>query len=124
MLEKGAPGGNRAQGTADRGVNTTATHGGLQIAAEARPLPKKYRVLGLLFAGRRIDRFDAAREVRDHVLHSTIAEIQRHGLAVARELVTLPALNGSASVTCARYWLTEESRALARDILERKGALG
>lgn len=61
-------------------------------------------VLAELARGNRLTRFDAERLCYDHVLNSTISEIEKRGITVSREEVTVPGHRGS-TVRCSRYWL-------------------
>lgn len=81
-----------------------------------RPERKWRRVLAHLLRGDRLDRFTAERELRDHVLPSTVAELQGKGLRVERELVEMPGYQGQP-VRCAKYWLAVESMQRARELL-------
>lgn len=65
---------------------------------------KLHAVLAELARGNRMTRFDAERLCHDHVLNSTVSEIERRGITVSREEATVPGHRGS-TVRCARYWL-------------------
>jgi hypothetical protein len=82
-----------------------------------RPPNKVETILRLFAAGRYLNRFDAER-VGDHVLPSTISEIQsRYGLIFARAMETVPGRYGLPR-KCARYWLPPERRPRATEIAE------
>jgi helix-turn-helix protein len=119
---KPRPGGERGLHGSTTGLADDTISGARRPQrALPKPAPKKVRVLAFLATGARLDRFEAARELKDWVLPSTICELEKMGLRIERELVTLPALGGAATVTCAKYWLADESRELARQVLERRG---
>lgn len=61
------------------------------------------------------NRFEAARELRDHVLPTTVSQLEQRGLRIARRDEDVPGHYGP--VRCARYWLAPESEARARDLL-------
>ena len=68
-------------------------------------IPHKWqRVLRALLTGRSFNRFEAARELSDHCLHSTIATIQAKGVPVARRIEKIPGYMG-IQTECCRYWL-------------------
>lgn len=80
-------------------------------------IPHKWqRVLRALVAGRSYNRFEAARELSDHCLHSTIATIQAKGIPVARRTEKVPGYLG-ASTECCRYWLEPSSISAALNLL-------
>jgi hypothetical protein len=74
------------------------------------------RVLAALAAGQRIHRFQAERELHDHVLPTTIATIQQHGIEVDRQTVAVPGYAGSR-VHVAEYRLRVTERAKAKRLL-------
>lgn len=78
--------------------------------------PRKWqRVLAHLAAGHTLNRFEAARELRDWCLPSTVARLQQRGLLIFRQDETVPGAFGP--VRCCRYWLAPESRKLAAELL-------
>lgn len=80
--------------------------------------PRKWqRILRALVDGRTLNRFEAARELRDHVLPSTVSELEKRGLTIHRKDETLPGAFGP--IRCCRYWLAAESRGLALELLSR-----
>jgi len=81
-----------------------------------RPVAKWRRVLVRLLRGDSLDRFTAERELKDHVLPSTVSELQGKGLRIERELVKLPGYQGEP-VHCAKYWLSPDSFERARELL-------
>lgn len=66
---------------------------------------------------RKLTRFDAERELADHVLPSTVSSIQAAGIPVERETVEVPGY-GSSRVRCARYWIAPENAPRVRRIYE------
>lgn len=113
----------RIPGSADSDSHQGA-QGELELAYRTTPraltAPSKIRrVLSALATGDSYNRFQAARELHDHCLHSTVAEIQsRFGIAVYRETESIPGFEGIPT-KCCRYSLTPAMRAKAREILER-----
>jgi hypothetical protein len=81
------------------------------------------RVLAALAAGQRIHRFQAERELHDHVLPTTIATIQQHGIQVHRRTITVPGYAGSR-VHVAEYRLVEAEKRKARRLLREWGRRG
>lgn len=80
-------------------------------------------VLAELARGTRLTRFDAERRLHDHVLPSTVAEIQqRLSIQVTRETVTVPG-HGGKPTRCARYWLIDEEKIKAAELLGRSTCL-
>ena len=78
---------------------------------------KRARVLQALIDGRRLHRFMAERALCDHVLPSTISEIQsRYGIRVERRRITVPGYRGLPAHV-AEYWLSPDERRRARAIL-------
>lgn len=79
---------------------------------------KWIRVLRALVERSSLHRFDAERDptIRDHVLPSTIADLQRKGLRIDRELIELPGYDGGV-VHVAQYYLGDENRQRARRLL-------
>jgi len=81
-------------------------------AKSSKPEPKINRLLIVLIWGMSLNRFEAENEpgVEDHVLPSTISDIQRRfGLTVSRMMEKAPGYNGEPTWVC-RYWLTREER--------------
>ena len=82
-----------------------------------KPPRKIHRVLEALARGRRYNRFEAERELADHCLHSTVAEIQHDfGIRVDRIFETIPGYLG-VPTRCCRYWITEDERPKAWRVL-------
>lgn len=78
--------------------------------------PKKWqRILLALLDGRSLNRFQAARELRDHVLNTTISQLERRGLVIQRKDEQVPGHFGP--VSCKRYWLSPESHQRAAELL-------
>ncbi len=79
------------------------------VAAEGES--KLNRVLAALASGRTLNRLGAEHDLGDHVLPSTISAIEhRLGVHVSRIW-----MNG-----CALYWLKDEQRAKAAELLARR----
>ncbi len=78
-------------------------------ASQVRHGTKLHKVLAALARGASFNRFEAERELRDHVLPSTISKIERISISVARRTEVVPGHAGSR-VACARYWLEPEER--------------
>lgn len=78
-------------------------------ALQVKPGTKLHKVLAALARGGSYNRFQAERELRDHVLPSTISKIERLGITVARRTEVVPGHTGSR-VACARYWLEPGER--------------
>lgn len=81
-----------------------------------RPDTKLAAVLAELARGRSLNRFEAYRDLHDSVLNSTVCEIERHGIIVARHEEMVPGFRGS-KVRCARYWLEPAEREKAAALL-------
>jgi len=86
-----------------------------------KALRKWVRVLHALADGRSFNRFEAERELRDHVLPSTVADLQRRGLNVERKTERVPGYAG-VPTDCCRYWLSPLSLNRAREILAAANA--
>ena len=74
------------------------------------------RILSAFLEGRRLNRFEAALEFSDWCLNSTVSDLQRRGLVVARQWETIPGFNGRPT-RCCRYWLPESERKNAKALL-------
>lgn len=95
--------------TSDAGVGTTGR-------SERSATPRKWqRVLQALVDGKTLNRFEAARELRDWCLNTTVSQLEKRGLTILRKDETVPGHFGR--VHCARYWLDPQSRARARELL-------
>lgn len=77
---------------------------------------KLHNVLGALASGRSLNRFEAERELHDHVLPSTVQKIERYGVRVSRQLETVPGYAGS-KVHTVRFWLESDERKKAAALL-------
>jgi hypothetical protein len=75
----------------------------------AKQVPKWARVLrGFLDRGQRgWNRFEAARELRDHVLPTTVSQFEARGITIRRRDETVPGHFGP--VHCCRYWIAPGS---------------
>jgi hypothetical protein len=81
-------------------------------------VPRKWkRVLRALLTGRSYNRFEAERELADHCLHSTVAELQQRGLLILRQEEMVPGYQGIPTRVM-RYWLAKESRERALGLLQ------
>lgn len=85
------------------------------IPRRLKPGSKKYHVL-LALTKRPYHRFQAEPALHDHCLHSTVAEIQRLGIRVDREMITVPGYEGHPTRVC-RYWIAADQRPLALRLL-------
>ncbi len=89
-----------------------------QIAGESHAQyikpPKKWaRVMVALVRGERLHRFDAERLYHDHTLPSTISELQKKGVKIARREEAVPGYRGEPAYV-ARYWLDPDPENVAR----------
>lgn len=83
--------------------------------SDPRPERKYRRVLRALLGGS-LNRWEATRDpIRDWVLPSTIAELEKRGLRIERKAETVRGAYGDAH--CMRYWVSDESRQRAQDLL-------
>lgn len=71
---------------------------------QIRPGTKLHKILTELARGRSLNRFEAERELHDHVLPSTIQKIERLGIEVVHQPETVPGFAGSR-VQTVRYSL-------------------
>ncbi|HZM33878.1 MAG TPA: hypothetical protein VFC18_05220 [Burkholderiales bacterium] len=78
-------------------------------------LYKWQRVLHALLGGRSFNRFEAAHELRDWCLHSTVAGLEKRGLVIERKAEVVGGAFGP--VHCCRYWLAKDSKPLACAVL-------
>lgn len=77
-------------------------------------LPKKWeRVLSALVSGKSFNRFEAARHLNDHCLHTTVSNIQRMGVSIHREFEVVRGYMGIDTRVC-RYWLDRSTANLKR----------
>lgn len=74
------------------------------------------RVLSAFAQGRSLNRFEAARELHDCCLPSTVAAIQHRGIVVSRRIEIAEDYIGAPSRVC-RYWLQQEEREKAAVLL-------
>ena len=81
-----------------------------------KPPVKWKRVLQAFITGRTWNRFEAARELSDHCLHSTVATIERKGVRVARRDEMVPGYMG-IKTKCRRYWLEPAEQGIAEILL-------
>ena len=85
-------------------------------APQVRPGTKLFNVLAELAHGRSLNRFEAERDLHDHVLPSTIQRIERLGIAVMHQPETVPGFAGSR-VQTVRYSLEASEREKAAVLL-------
>ncbi|MCG7863846.1 MAG: hypothetical protein JAZ18_15790 [Candidatus Thiodiazotropha endolucinida] len=71
----------------------------------------------LALMARSYNRFEAALEISDWCLHSTVSEIQAKGIYVAREWETVPGFQGNPT-RCRRYWIPASEHKKAYKLLE------
>ncbi len=77
-------------------------------------------ILATLAAGWSLNRFEAEK-IGDHALHSTVSEIEhRHRIPVSRKTEQAKSRWGHP-VTVSRYWLSDEARERARELLGEGG---
>ena len=87
-----------------------------QTKPERSATPRKWqRVLAYLLAGHTLNRFDAARQLRDWCLNTTVSQLEGRGLRIDRKDETVPGAFGP--VHCCRYWLAPGSYELAAELL-------
>ena len=73
-----------------------------------KPETKTGRVLAALLSGREITRFDAERELHDHVLNTTVSILSRvHGVTISRKRITVPGYQ-DIPTPCCLYWIEPE----------------
>ena len=90
----------------------------IEQANDTKTPTKKKRVLTALIDGQSFNRFEAERQLSDHVLNSTVADLQRLGITIARQLETVPGYRGLPTKV-ARYWISPEHRERAQLVLGR-----
>lgn len=90
------------------------------------PTAKWKRVLTAFVEGRSLNRFEAERPVAagglsDHCLHSTVSEIQGKGVRIERRMEKVHGYQ-NVPTDCCRYWLAEEDKQKALDLLAGNAA--
>jgi len=96
--------------------DTAGTGGDTANKHQRSATPRKWqRILRALVDGCTLNRFEAARELRDHVLPSTVSELEKRGLRILRKDEVVAGTFGP--VRCCRYWLAMESRGRALELL-------
>lgn len=86
------------------------------MSADHSATPRKWqRVLRAFVDGRSLNRWEAARELRDWCLHSTVSELQGRGVKILRREEKVPGAFGP--VRCCRYWIAPEALQRARELL-------
>lgn len=78
---------------------------------------KKRRVLSALIEGESFNRFEAERQLNDHVANTTISELQAMGITISRCWENVPGYLGLPT-RVRRYWIAEEHRERATKVLE------
>lgn len=74
-------------------------------------------VMRAFASGNSYNRFQAAQELHDHCLHSTVSTIQDLGIQVSRRRETVPCVRGTRTASVNRYWLETDEREKARALL-------
>lgn len=86
------------------------------IQTPIRQGTKLAAVLAHLADGKTLNRFEAERTVHDHVLPTTISEIEKRGIRVDRKEETVRGFRGHPT-RVARYWLADDQQAAAKRLL-------
>ena len=84
--------------------------------SQIRPGTKLAAVLSHLADGKTLNRFEAERVVHDHVLPTTISEIEKRGIRVDRKEETVSGYRGHPTRVM-RYWLADDQREAAKALL-------
>ncbi len=79
-------------------------------------------MLTALASGRTYNRFEAERELHDHCLHTTVANLQAKGVTIHRRIERVPGYMGIPT-ECCRYWLAPESLQKASELLNGRKPL-
>lgn len=77
-----------------------------RVDATARPR-KWARVLQAFVDGRTLNRFEAAHDLRDHIIPTTVSQLEQRGVTILRRNEVLPGAFGP--VHCKRFWLAAAS---------------
>ncbi len=78
-----------------------------QTKPERSATPRKWqRVLHAFVDGRSLNRFEAARELRDWCLNTTVSQLEQRGVVILRRDETVPGAFGT--VHCCRYWISPD----------------
>jgi hypothetical protein len=88
-----------------------------QIQVDVSTPSKWHRVLEAFLTGKSFNRFEAARQLHDHCLHSTVSTIQAKGIPIYRREERIPGFQG-IPIRCCRYWLPHSSVQKARELLD------
>ena len=83
-----------------------------------KPPTKWERVLAALARGESFNRFEAERQLADHVLPSTVAELQRKGVPISRRDEQVLGYAGIPTLV-SRYWLAPTSIPIAKALLSK-----
>jgi len=89
------------------------------------PNSKAGRVLEALMTGQSYNLFEAASELHDRSLHSTVSTLQNsYGIQISRHSETVPGYESNPT-RCCRYWIDVNERIRIRygKYLEKKKAL-
>ena len=89
------------------------------------PNSKAGRVLEALMTGQSYNLFEAASELHDRSLHSTVSTLQNnYGIKISRQREAVPGYEGTPT-SCCRYWIDVKERLRIRyeRYLEKKKTL-
>lgn len=84
----------------------------LQEGCNVKSDTKVHAVLSRLLHGS-ANRFEAER-IGDHCLNSTVPQIERRGITIARERETVPCCGGTKTVSVKRYWVERTAHNMDR----------
>lgn len=99
-----------AGGTAGTGIG-----GDSKQPQTSATLRKWQQVLRAFVDGRTLNRFEAARELRDWCLNTTVSQLEQRGVTILRRDEVVPGAYGP--VHCCRYWIAPESHQSALALL-------
>jgi len=88
----------------------------LPVANTTCKSKKWRRVLQAFLAGGSFNRFESARQLHDHCLHSTVARIQSMGVTILHEEGSVPGFEGAPTKVC-RYSLAPQSVQRALELI-------
>ncbi|MCP4995266.1 MAG: hypothetical protein GY934_16035 [Gammaproteobacteria bacterium] len=76
--------------------------------------------MSCLVTGKHLHRFQAERICHDHVLPTTVSDLQSvYGLVINRKLIRVPGHKGRMA-TVSNYWLEESELLKAEKLLEKR----
>jgi len=108
------------------GLESTTTEKTKQISPKQKNASKLEIILHHLIKSQSINRFEAEK-IHDHCLNSTISTLQNnYGICFSRARERVPCLNGLATVSVNRYWLspdaanTKAAEMLLRRLIEHR----